>query len=182
MSIKNKISERSGIFFISFTCGQWLSLFEITNSYSNIYKWFDHLKAKGHKILAYVIMPNHIHILFEFIKAEKDINTIIGNGKRFLAYEIIKTLKKQNNLEILSKLSEATSNSDKRSNKNYKVFEKSFDCKQITGPYFFEQKLNYIHNNPCTGKWMLADCPKNYFHSSAKFYITGIHAAYPVEL
>jgi hypothetical protein len=36
------------LYFITFTCQDWLSLFEITNSYDAVYKWFDHLKAKEH--------------------------------------------------------------------------------------------------------------------------------------
>ncbi len=35
----------------------------------------------------------------------------------------------------------------------------------------FEQKLDYIHNNPIQRKWALADLPENYHYSSAKFYI-----------
>ncbi|HMT76034.1 MAG TPA: hypothetical protein PKA77_18310 [Chitinophagaceae bacterium] len=33
------------------------------------------------------------------------------------------------------------------------------------------QKLNYIHDNPCKGKWNLAAATVDYEHSSAKFYI-----------
>ncbi|MBA3674785.1 MAG: transposase [Chitinophagaceae bacterium] len=51
---------------------------------------FNYLKEKGHYIAGYVIMPNHIHALLAFSKTDKKINKIIGNGKRFLAYEIIK--------------------------------------------------------------------------------------------
>lgn len=35
-------------------------------------------------------MPNHIHALISFAETGQRINTIIGNGKRFMAYEIIK--------------------------------------------------------------------------------------------
>jgi hypothetical protein len=41
-------------------------------------------------------------------------------------------------------------------------------------PELIYQKLNYIHNNPCQGKWMLASNPLEYKFSSAKFYETGI--------
>ena len=30
-----------------------------------------------------------------------------------------------------------------------------------------------MHMNPCTGKWMLAENPFAYEHSSAQFYIGG---------
>ncbi len=36
-----------------------------------------------------------------------------------------------------------------------------------------EQKLEYIHNNPVQGKWMLANDPLGYKYSSARFYENG---------
>jgi hypothetical protein len=35
---------------------------------------------------------NHIHTLIGFRNTGKSINTIIGNGKRFMAYDIVKQL------------------------------------------------------------------------------------------
>ena len=34
-----------------------------------------------------------------------------------------------------------------------------------------EQKLDYIHHNPLSEKWKLAEQPANYNYSSAKFYL-----------
>jgi len=33
-----------------------------------------------------------------------------------------------------------------------------------------EQKLGYLHNNPCQGKWMLVENPFDYYYSSIRFY------------
>lgn len=75
--------------------------------------WFDHLKSKGHFINGYVILPNNVHALISFIHPPQSINTIIGNGKRFMpvrtiyrggAYEIIKRLEEMNEFEILQQL------------------------------------------------------------------------------
>ncbi|MDN3655631.1 hypothetical protein QWZ08_08340 [Ferruginibacter paludis] len=33
-----------------------------------------------------------------------------------------------------------------------------------------QKKINYIHNNPVSGKWMLAKDFVEYEHSSASFY------------
>src|SRR5437868_1558222 len=79
--------ERS---LIKFTCHNWLPLKDKTDGYHIVYNWFDHLKLKEHKINGYVIMPNHVHALISFISTSQSINTIIGNGKRFMAYERIK--------------------------------------------------------------------------------------------
>ena len=112
MSVKRQIPYNYGIFFITFICHQWLSLIEIINGYDVVYKWFDYLKSQGYYIVGYVVMPNHIHTLIGFKNTEKSINTIVGNGKRFMAYEISARLKQQNNISILAALAAAVNESD----------------------------------------------------------------------
>jgi REP element-mobilizing transposase RayT len=63
MSVRREIREYDGINFITITCSQWFHFFELLNGYDEVYKWFDHLKSKGHFIAGHVIMPNHIHVL-----------------------------------------------------------------------------------------------------------------------
>ncbi len=47
MAVKTPADYPEGIYFITFTCQDWLSLFEITKSYDTVYKWFDSPKSKG---------------------------------------------------------------------------------------------------------------------------------------
>lgn len=54
-------------------CKNWLHLFEITNLYDEIYKWFNILITKGNEIEAFVIMPNHLHLLI-FVNETNNIN------------------------------------------------------------------------------------------------------------
>lgn len=126
-------------------------------------------------------MPNHLHVLIQFGFSEKSIITIVSNGKRFIAYKIVERLKQQNKTEILLKLSEAVTKSDKAKGKIHQVFERSFDCKEITSQHFFLQKLSYVHNNPCTGIYDFVKNPVEYAHSSAKFYITGEQGVYCIK-
>jgi REP element-mobilizing transposase RayT len=83
MPVKRTIPFDTGIFFITFTCYKWLNLIEKVNAYELFYNWFDILKKDGYHMVGYVLMPNHVHLLISFDKAELPINTIIGNGKRF---------------------------------------------------------------------------------------------------
>ena len=92
MPIEQNIPYSEGIFFITFTCYQWLPLIEITKSYDLVYKWFDYLKDQGHYFTGYQIMPNHVHAIIAFSNSGKDINKIIGNGERFIAYGIVERL------------------------------------------------------------------------------------------
>lgn len=180
MTVRLQINENSGIFFITFTCLQWQLLFEITNSYDVVYKWFDYLKSKGHYINGYVIMPNHLHVIIAIKNSKQSINTIVSNAKRFMAYEIVKRLKDQSKKEILEKLSSAVTASDSKRGKLHQVFEPSFDCKECYSESFTEQKLNYMHQNPCRGTWNLAVTPIDYKHSSAKYYLTGETGNYEI--
>ena len=125
-------------------------------------------------------MPNHIHAIIAFHNSGKSINTLVGNGKRFMAYEIIRRLKEQNKHGLLYQLSSSVQTKDKERNKKHEVWEDSFDWKECRTNSFIEQKLFYIHSNPCSGKWSLCVLPFDYLHSSARFYMTGNHAAYPV--
>jgi putative transposase len=36
------------------------------------------------------------------------------------------------------------------------------------------QKIDYVHNNPVSGKWNLAATPEEYRFSSAAFYQSGV--------
>ena len=108
-----------------------MSLIDKVGGYKIIYNWFDLLKEKGHFINGYVIMPNHVHALISFINSKQSINTIIGNGKRFMAYEIIKRLAANNEAELLQKLSADVEPIRKANKKLHEVWETSWkDCNQ----------------------------------------------------
>jgi hypothetical protein len=180
MSIRTNIEATEGLFYITFTCYSWLSLFDAINGYDIVYKQFDILKSEGHSIVGYVIMPNHVHVMIDFSNTVKNINKRIGTMKRFMAYEIVSHLKECNRADLLYKLERGVNAADKRKGKLHEVFEPSFDAKQCLSNAFIEQKLIYIHNNPCSGKWKLSSSPERYLHSSASFYNLDIKGVYEV--
>jgi len=150
MPVRTTIQGSEDTLFITFTCHRWLSLIELTNSYGVVYKWFDYLKSKGHLVTGYVVMPNHVHALIYFSKTDKSINKIIGDGKRFMAYEIVKRLKEKEREDVLSKLQNAVEAKDKQRGKKHEVWEDSFDSKICRTEKFINQKLAYMHANPCS--------------------------------
>jgi REP element-mobilizing transposase RayT len=180
MAIHKPVTQ-PGIYFITFTCYKWLPLIDMVNGYDLVYHWFDVLLAKGHTITGYVIMPNHLHLLVHYAGGSQSLNTIVGNGKRFMAYEIVKRLEQQNEWILLDRLQLAVEASDRRRGKKHEIWEDSFDVKECRTEKFVLQKLHYIHNNPSSGKWKLAESPQLYLHSSALFYLSGKHSSYPVK-
>jgi REP element-mobilizing transposase RayT len=116
-------------------------------------------------------MPNHIHFLIYLPEKAPELMIVIGNAKRFMAYEIVKRLK--NRQDILDILESGVKPPERKKGKLHQVFEESYDAKECFSNEFIEQKLSYIHKNPISGKWKLADTYIDYHHSSARFYEIG---------
>ncbi|MCY7409174.1 MAG: hypothetical protein LH473_02800 [Chitinophagales bacterium] len=173
MSVKSLHQLPNEFYFCTFTCCQCINLFEITDTYSEVYNWFGIAEKKNFHICAYVIMPNHLHFIISTPSKNADLNTLVSNAKRFMAYEIVARLKSAGNFDVLNKLSNEVSPSDRKRGKLHQVFEPSFDARKILSEEMLIQKINYIHHNPVKGIWKLADDFILYPHSSAAFYETG---------
>ncbi len=167
---RHDLTEKT--WFITFTCYQWIPLFDIANAYHSVYKWIKYIDDNYRiKTMAFVIMLNHVHIVIQLPDSVTNLNTIVGNGKRFMAYELIATLKEQKQEPILQRLSSACSEKERTKGQKHKAFEPSFDAKPIYTPDFLHQKIDYIHHNPVNGKWNLCNEFTDYPHSSAAFYV-----------
>jgi len=136
-----------------------------------VYNWLKLISNKYRiQTHAFVVMPNHVHIIIKTPDARADLNKVIGNGKRFMAYELVERLKSLSNLKVLDQLASACTDKEKTKGQIHKVFEPSFDAKPVFTTAFLYQKLDYIHYNPVRGKWNLCADFTEYQHSSAAFY------------
>jgi putative transposase len=118
------------------------------------------------KVYAYVIMPNHIHLLWKVQKGHKREN-VQRDFLKFTAQQIRFFLQK-NYPEKLEKLNVNLKD------RKYQIWQRNSLSKELWGEKNVEQKLDYIHHNPCQGKWNLCKIPENYDYSSAKFYLLNI--------
>lgn len=180
MAVRDKPPFEPGyIYFVTFTILDWIKIFIDDRYFNLVYKWFDYVKENyQNQIYGYVIMPNHIHALIYISDKSPAISKLIQNAKRFLAYDIVDLLKQDNRQNILEKFKEKV---NKKKGAKHKVFENGYDSKIITSTKFFDEKLNYIHNNPCHEKWRLAKVPEEYKYSSASNYLLG-QGVYDVEI
>lgn len=64
-------------------------------------------------------MPNHVHAIISFLETGQRINNIIGNGKRFMAYNIVKRLKESHQSDLLNLLADAVETKRKANNKKH---------------------------------------------------------------
>ncbi len=122
-----------------------MHLFELTKSYDLVYNWFNILKKDEIEIIAYVIMPNHVHCILYFPEAGFNLDKILSNGKRFMAYKVLDRLEFANEIKVLKTLQDALTERERKKKQLHKVFKDSFDAKAIFSEKFLVQKLNYIH-------------------------------------
>jgi putative transposase len=114
------------------------------------------------KIYGYVIMPNHIHLLWEQLKMNGS-EFPKNSFEKFTAHQFARQLKKDKNAG-LEKYKVAASD------RQYNFWQRDPLAVQIRGRAMAGQKLEYIHNNPLQPHWNLCSLPEDYRFSSAAFY------------
>ena len=118
------------------------------------------------KLYAYVLMPNHIHLIVKYLD-EHQPSQVLRDFKKFTAKEIIGELERRGERRLLSFLEAAASNTKKQT---HKVWEDGYFDKSIFSEPFLFQKMDYIHHNPLQPHWSLAERPEEYRYSSARNY------------
>lgn len=120
-----------------------------------------------------------MHLVVYIKDSDNSLNKIVAESKRFLAYEIVKRLKKRNKLETLKELESAVQANERVKGKRHQVFRLSFDAKALDEKEV-ESVLDYIHQNPVSGKWNLVKDYTDYPYSSAGYYEIGIDPEYEI--
>ena len=115
-------------------------------------------------LLAYVIMPDHFHLVIN-TKNDKTISECIGNFKRITSREITAELRKPNNWDLLARLDQAAA---LEPTDDSRIWKNRFDSLVILNEETLRQKIEYIHNNPV--KAGLVTRPSDWFYSSARNY------------
>ncbi len=179
MSVRTLQRTDGAIFFCTFTCWGWMRLIGITNCYDRVYNWMRITHEKGFRILGFVITPNHVHLLI-YAPENMSINPLLGNAKRFLAYDIVERLKTQGEVKVMERLRSAVRPSDAARGQEHRVFTTSSDIRECFDRAMIEQKLDYMHANPVSGEWALVANALDYPHSSAGFYERGDASLAPI--
>jgi len=134
------------------------------------------LKAKeifGFKLYAYVIMPDHWHLLLYFEKGA-DCMAFNRDFKRFSSIDIIKHLKQSGNTKLLNVFCGYSNGKAK-----YSFWKEQARVIPIYSRGKLKSKLDYIHMNPV--RQGLVDSPEKYALSSANYYITGQKSAFEID-
>ncbi len=116
------------------------------------------------RLNGFVIMSNHIHLIWQMLGLW-DPASVQRDFLKFTAQKMQKDLKR-NNPDLLSLFKV------KAPDRAYQFWERNPLSIELYSDYFFNQKLNYIHQNPVRAG--LCKLPEDYHYSSAAFYYTGI--------
>ena len=160
---RNSHMELGKIYFWTATINCWKQLLLNDDYKQVIINSLQYLSDKDKiNVFAFVIMPNHIHLIWR-------LNEL--NGKElphasFLKYtgHLFKRKLQLENPDFFSAFSVNASN---------KLFE-FWQRDSLAIPLYSKpvalQKLNYLHENPLSKQWNLTKYPWKYFYSSASFY------------
>ena len=118
------------------------------------------------KLYAFVIMPNHIHLIWEELEKNGK-ESAHASFLKFTAHEFKKYLRAKDPASLRLYAVNAH-------NKNYEFWQRDPLAFELTKRKTALQKLEYIHMNPLGANWNLCDAPAKYKYSSAYFYETGI--------
>ena len=122
------------------------------------------VKEKRVIVYCFVIMPNHIHIIWQ-IQAGNKRENVQRDFLKFTAQKIKYDMKDNNPLLENFKVS--------AKDREYQIWERNPLSIDIYSRKVFMEKLNYIHRNPIHEKWKLCKYPVDYKYSTAMFYETG---------
>ncbi len=153
--------------FFTATILEWKSLLKDDSYKDIIIDSLRFLKNEGSIVVyAFVIMPNHIHLIWQIQDGFKQ-DKIQMRFLRFTAQQfkfrlVDTTDSRLNNYFVNAK------------DREYQFWERNALSIDLWTPEVFMQKVDYIHSNPLQQKWRLADLPENYKYSSARFYETGM--------
>ena len=148
--------------FITVTCYNWERLIAHEDEKEIIIQSLRFLvSAKKVNVHAFVLMDNHFHLIWR-IKQGHTRAAIQRDFLHYTATQIIKNLKAKTP-EIIDKIEVNLKD------RKYQVWQRNSLSIELRSESVYNQKLDYIHNNPV--KAGLCSLEEEYKYSSAKHYI-----------
>lgn len=165
--IRNSRLVLNEVYFWTNTIKNWNRLLE-KDSFKNIIIdcWRNLIERNKIRIYGFVIMPNHLHMVWEMLE-ENGKEMPYASFNKFTSHQFLEILRTESN-SILSVYKENDSE------RKHRFWQRDPLAVEMDSKIKVEQKLEYIHLNPMQEQWNLASKPDAYKWSSAKFYENGI--------
>ncbi|MEM9300405.1 MAG: transposase [Bacteroidota bacterium] len=152
-------------YFWTDTIKDWKRLLQNNDLKMIIINCWQHLIRKRKiKIYAFVIMPNHIHMIWEMLeKNGKEMPYASFN--KFTAHQFLEFLRANQHALKGYKVKDLE--------RKHRFWQRDALAIHMYDTDILEQKLEYIHLNPLQDHWNLVEYPEDYRWSSARFYEDG---------
>ena len=163
---RNSFMELYTVYFWTGTIHDWCHLLakdECKQEIIRSLQWLHHKELIA--IYGFVIMPNHVHLLWEQL-AMNGREYPKNSFDKFTAHKFLHYLRK-NNPSFLEKFRSP------ENDRNHLFWQYDPLAIEIICREMVMQKLEYIHFNPLQEHWNLSNDPVLYRFSSACFYETG---------
>ena len=156
------------LYFVTITVNNWIPVFrDMPETQNIILESFRYLKKNENiTIYGFVIMRDHIHFIMK-CSIEKEAEQIVTQFKQHTGRHIINFLKDLNSGYLENFISE-------RKDREHKFWKIRGGLLLIQSKPIYQQKLSYIHQNPCKGDYKSVATPEEYHMSSAKAYSDNI--------
>ena len=160
---RNSYTELNEVYFWTITINKWQHLLKQDENKMIIINSLQWLVQKELvKIYGYVIMPNHIHLMWE---------QLAMNGKefpknsfeKFTAKTLVSNMKAGHDINLKNYSVTAT-------DRQYNIWLRDPLAIKVFSRDMASQKLDYMHLNPMQSHWLLCNNPVDYRFSSAIFY------------
>ena len=113
---------------------------------------------------AFVIMSNHIHLIWQ---------TLVGFAPSDIQASFMKYTAQQLKHSLIKNDAEALANFKvNKYDREYQIWKREPLGIELISEDLFKQKLEYIHYNPV--KAGICEKPEDYYYSSARFYLDGL--------
>jgi putative transposase len=99
------------------------------------------LKKYEADLIAYALMPNHIHLIL-FYNGKADVSGFMRDLKKYTSVKIRQLLEKDGRNETIEKLKY------EKDGQKFKIWKERFDAVIIRHKNVLLTKVKYIHNNP----------------------------------
>jgi REP element-mobilizing transposase RayT len=169
MSDRYKIWDQKKAHFLTLTVVGWIDLFSRKTHKLTLINSLKYCqKEKGLVIFGYCLMPSHLHMIVR-IESDYSLSSILRDFKKFTSKELINNIRYEPESRrdwMLDYFNKAGSLMNKRA--GFKIWQNGNHPVEITSNKFFNEKLDYIHNNPV--EELIVENPEDYYFSSARNY------------
>ncbi len=179
MSRNYKFHNPKGTYFVSFAVVDWIDVFtRLEYKLLLVESLRFCCKEKGMELNAWVIMSNHLHLIFSSAGKRKP-QDLLGDFKRYTSKSLVESIRSNPKESRKEWLLEAFRRKGLRTSnvQSFQFWRHDNRPIELWSSKVMEQKLDYLHMNPV--KAGIVEKPHEYVFSSARNY-AGMPAILPV--